>query len=252
MPIDMWSFGCILAELLTGYPLLPGEDEGDQLALMMELLGKPPTKLLESSKRLKTFFTSRGLPRYCDVTVNSEGEYTLHGGRSKRGKQRGPPGSKDIGRALKGCEEAQFIDFLLRCLEWDPQTRLTPVQALRHPWLRRKLPKPPGEEMPLLKPATARSKAIDHGGYHHGAAAASHDAHHPRYDAAHGATAARHGAAAQGSRTGTAPMLSARLRPNLTGGNQMLTAGRHHGRSGKVGPGQSGAGGKTTLLPRIT
>lgn len=39
MPIDMWSFGCILAELYTGYPLLPGEDEGDQFALMVELLG---------------------------------------------------------------------------------------------------------------------------------------------------------------------------------------------------------------------
>lgn len=32
MPIDMWSLGCILAELLTGYPLLPGEDEGDQVS----------------------------------------------------------------------------------------------------------------------------------------------------------------------------------------------------------------------------
>lgn len=31
MPIDMWSLGCILAELLTGYPLLPGEDENDQV-----------------------------------------------------------------------------------------------------------------------------------------------------------------------------------------------------------------------------
>ena len=34
--------GCILAELLTGYPLLPGEDETDQLACMIELLGMPP------------------------------------------------------------------------------------------------------------------------------------------------------------------------------------------------------------------
>ncbi len=32
MPIDMWSLGCILAELLTGYPLLPGEDENDQVS----------------------------------------------------------------------------------------------------------------------------------------------------------------------------------------------------------------------------
>jgi dual specificity tyrosine-phosphorylation-regulated kinase 2/3/4 len=27
--IDMWSFGCILAELYTGYPLFPGESEQD-------------------------------------------------------------------------------------------------------------------------------------------------------------------------------------------------------------------------------
>ena len=33
LPIDMWSLGCILAELLTGYPLLPGEDENDQVRL---------------------------------------------------------------------------------------------------------------------------------------------------------------------------------------------------------------------------
>ncbi|VDM30033.1 unnamed protein product [Toxocara canis] len=33
MPIDMWSLGCILAELLTGYPLLPGEDENDQVII---------------------------------------------------------------------------------------------------------------------------------------------------------------------------------------------------------------------------
>ena len=37
MPIDMWSFGCILAELYTGYPLFPGENEVEQLACIMEV-----------------------------------------------------------------------------------------------------------------------------------------------------------------------------------------------------------------------
>uniref|UniRef100_A0A8C4RNH7 dual-specificity kinase n=1 Tax=Erpetoichthys calabaricus TaxID=27687 RepID=A0A8C4RNH7_ERPCA len=37
MAIDMWSLGCILAELYSGYPLFPGENEGEQLACIMEV-----------------------------------------------------------------------------------------------------------------------------------------------------------------------------------------------------------------------
>jgi dual specificity tyrosine-phosphorylation-regulated kinase 2/3/4 len=59
MPIDMWSLGCILAELLTGYPLLPGEDEGDQLACVIELIGMPPKSVLEQSKRARNFVSSK-------------------------------------------------------------------------------------------------------------------------------------------------------------------------------------------------
>ena len=66
MPIDMWSLGCILAELLTGYPLLPGEDEADQLSCIIELLGMPPQKLLDQSKRAKNFISSKGLWYYCN------------------------------------------------------------------------------------------------------------------------------------------------------------------------------------------
>ena len=60
MPIDMWSLGCIIAELLTGYPLFPGEDEADQLACIIELLGMPPPKLLQTSKRAHHFISSKG------------------------------------------------------------------------------------------------------------------------------------------------------------------------------------------------
>lgn len=37
MAVDMWSLGCIIAELYTGYPLFPGENEVDQLACIMEV-----------------------------------------------------------------------------------------------------------------------------------------------------------------------------------------------------------------------
>uniref|UniRef100_A0A914I963 Dual specificity tyrosine-phosphorylation-regulated kinase mbk-2 n=1 Tax=Globodera rostochiensis TaxID=31243 RepID=A0A914I963_GLORO len=143
MPIDMWSLGCILAELLTGYPLLPGEDENDQLALIVEFLGMPNPKLLEGAKRSRNFFSSKGHPRYCQVTQLLDGTTVLTGGRSKRGKLRGPPGSRSLHSALKNQGDDLFLDFLKRCLDWDPEARMTPGQALKHSWLRRRLPRPP-------------------------------------------------------------------------------------------------------------
>ncbi|XP_036363387.1 dual specificity tyrosine-phosphorylation-regulated kinase 2-like [Octopus sinensis] len=146
MPIDIWSLGCILAELLTGYPLFPGEDEGDQLACIIEMLGMPPQKLLDHSKRARNFISSKGFPRYCTVSTLPDGSSVINGGRSRRGKPRGSPGSKEIMAALKGCDDPLFLDFMRRCLEWDPNSRMTPSQALRHAWLRRRLPKPPPNE----------------------------------------------------------------------------------------------------------
>lgn len=70
----MWSLGCILIELFTGFPIFPGESEKEQLALIMEYRGLPDPHVMEQSTRVKHFFdmetampfpvlNSRGKPR---------------------------------------------------------------------------------------------------------------------------------------------------------------------------------------------
>uniref|UniRef100_A0A5S6QZ10 Dual specificity tyrosine-phosphorylation-regulated kinase mbk-2 n=1 Tax=Trichuris muris TaxID=70415 RepID=A0A5S6QZ10_TRIMR len=138
MAIDMWSLGCILCELTTGIPIFPGEDEEDQMTLIIELLGMPPKKLLASARRAKFFINSKGYPRYCNVVTLPDGSNVVNGGHSRRGKPRGSPSSRSWSSALKGCTDESFIDFVKRCLEWDPDERMTPSQALKHCWIRKK------------------------------------------------------------------------------------------------------------------
>lgn len=56
MAIDMWSLGCILAELYTGFPIFPGENEQEQLSCIMEVLGVPDKAFVQKSSRTKLFF----------------------------------------------------------------------------------------------------------------------------------------------------------------------------------------------------
>lgn len=131
-PIDMWSLGCILSELFIGHPLLDGENEGDQLACMIELLNVPPPAFLARCRttKVRQFFDSAGNPVYC--ARYHLGQYRPECGRSPRGKIRGLPGSR---RLLSCCKDENFKDFVMRCLEWDPNLRMTPTMALEHPWI---------------------------------------------------------------------------------------------------------------------
>ena len=115
---QMWSLGCILAEMFTGYPIFPGENEQEQLGCIMEVLGVPDKHLVEKSKRRKLFFDSTGAPR---PVVNSKG-------RRRR------PSTKTLAQVLKSDDEL-FVDFIAKCLIWDPDRRLKPDSAMRHPWI---------------------------------------------------------------------------------------------------------------------
>lgn len=67
MAIDMWSVGCILAELYTGVPIFPGENEHEQLACIMEVIGVPDASIVNRASRRKLFF---GM--FCFVVQGSE------------------------------------------------------------------------------------------------------------------------------------------------------------------------------------
>jgi dual specificity tyrosine-phosphorylation-regulated kinase 2/3/4 len=69
--IDMWSFGCILVELVNGKPLFPGESEAEQLQLIMEAIGVPPAEVLNKATKRKIFFDSSNNPR---MLPNSKGK----------------------------------------------------------------------------------------------------------------------------------------------------------------------------------
>ncbi len=49
--IDMWSFGCIMAELYIGYPVFPGESENDQMSRIIEMIGIPSREVYDVSQR---------------------------------------------------------------------------------------------------------------------------------------------------------------------------------------------------------
>ncbi|XP_062346941.1 dual specificity tyrosine-phosphorylation-regulated kinase 4 [Cinclus cinclus] len=118
MAVDMWSLGCIIAELYTGYPLFPGENEADQLACIMEVLGLPPADFIQAASRRRTFFDSKGFPK--SIT-------------NSKGKKRCPD-SKDLSTVLN-THDAGFLDFLKGCLMWEPSLRMTPDEAMKHVWI---------------------------------------------------------------------------------------------------------------------
>ncbi|XP_041801202.1 SRSF protein kinase 1a isoform X2 [Chelmon rostratus] len=123
-PADIWSTACMAFELATGdYLFEPhsGEDysrDEDHIALIIELLGSVPRKLIMTGKYSKDFFTKKGDLKHITKLK--------------------PWGLLEvlIDKYEWPREEAEcFADFLIPMLELIPEKRATAAECLRHPWL---------------------------------------------------------------------------------------------------------------------
>jgi dual specificity tyrosine-phosphorylation-regulated kinase 2/3/4 len=113
-PMDIWSFACIVAELMCGRPLFPGGDETEQMEMLMEALGVPPRSMIDQSPRKWHFFGLDGRPLM------------------KSAKRRRVSGTNL--RMSTGIKDNLLLDLLDKCLEWEQTKRITAADALNHAW----------------------------------------------------------------------------------------------------------------------
>ncbi|ROT68770.1 mitogen-activated protein kinase 14 [Penaeus vannamei] len=105
--VDIWSVGCIMAELLTSRTLFPGADHIQQLNLIMEILGTPPQEYLNR------------------ITSESARNYIRSLPHMRK---------KDFKQVFRGANPLA-VDLLEKMLELDSERRVTAAQALAHPYL---------------------------------------------------------------------------------------------------------------------
>uniref|UniRef100_A0A0N4U9C8 Dual specificity tyrosine-phosphorylation-regulated kinase mbk-1 n=1 Tax=Dracunculus medinensis TaxID=318479 RepID=A0A0N4U9C8_DRAME len=138
--IDMWSLGCILVELHTGEALFTGSNEFDQLMRIIEVIGMPPKHMLDMASKTKKYFYKNDDGSYmCQRTCGKQ--YRQPGSRSLSeiiGVDSGGPSGRRLGECGHTPEEYnKFKDLIERILVFDPKTRITPQNALKHCFLNR-------------------------------------------------------------------------------------------------------------------
>ena len=78
--VDIWSAGCIFAEMLEGKPLFPGKDHVNQFSIITELLGTPPDDVIntiasENVSAPETLSFSKPCPNKCYRHCDSSNHY---------------------------------------------------------------------------------------------------------------------------------------------------------------------------------
>ncbi|KAH0612148.1 uncharacterized protein H6S33_010200 [Morchella sextelata] len=136
--VDIWSAGCIMGELIIQLPLLPGETELEQFALIVKLLGSPSDKIWPKMRLLPGIY-DRGRIAPDDVSAGGA-----------RGRYVPPPVGAQrenmLERRLVG-QTKETIRVINEMLTFDPERRITASDALRERYFTREMPPPQRPEL---------------------------------------------------------------------------------------------------------
>ncbi|XP_046749728.1 serine/threonine-protein kinase minibrain [Diprion similis] len=142
LAIDMWSLGCILVEMHTGEPLFSGANEVDQFNKIVEVLGLPSKIVINQAHKMRKYFEKPTGDGIYVLKKSKDGKkYKPPGSRQLHdilGVETGGPGSRRLGEAGHSVSDyLKFKDLILRMLDYDPKTRITPYYALQHNFFKR-------------------------------------------------------------------------------------------------------------------
>ena len=149
--IDMWSLGCIIAELFLGIPIFPGSSEFNQITRIVDTLGLPPTWMLDMGRNTCNFMVKSEEDEKV-WTVKSVEEYNADFHTNEQpGKQyfkwktledivQNYRMSKKISASPALVEKEKqdrvcLTHFLQGLLNLNPLERWTPPQAAMHPFI---------------------------------------------------------------------------------------------------------------------
>lgn len=100
--IDVWSMGCVMAELILGVPLFPGESGVDQLVEIIKVLGTPTREQLVAMN-----------PNYTEFKFPQIKPHPWY-------------------KVFRSRTSPDAIDLISQLLQYDPHARLGPVQGMMH------------------------------------------------------------------------------------------------------------------------
>ncbi|XP_040279848.1 homeodomain-interacting protein kinase 1 isoform X3 [Bufo bufo] len=146
--IDMWSLGCVIAELFLGWPLYPGASEYDQIRYISQTQGLPAEYLLSAGTKTSRFFNRDPDLGYPLWRLKTPEEHEMETGiKSKEARKYifnclDDMAQVNMSTDLEGtdmlaekADRREYIDLLKKMLTIDADKRITPMKTLHHPFV---------------------------------------------------------------------------------------------------------------------